>query len=184
MRLSSKPQASYSDNRDWSDQWIPRIREIVGPYLLEPSSFDVDTTQATDLVIVTSRLIQIACRVRRAGYLPKYEHDFTIRRQTKHGAKTEFEKLLNGMADWMFYAHEGDGDFAKWMLINLDVWRREMVVNAEVRHAARQKVPNGDGTYFTPFDVRRFPPDLLIASGPDTPTTDDWLADYERAQSA
>lgn len=164
--MKQNQQLSYAENRQWSDIWIPEIRRIVGPYLLEPSSFEVDTTQATDLVIVSSAKIQIACRVRRKGYLPKYAHDFTVRSQTKFGTKTELEKLIGGAADWMFYAHEGDSDFARWMLLNLDVWRREMIVNKRVRSAASRanRIPNGDGTYFNAFDVRDFPADLLIST--------------------
>ena len=41
----------YELDRSWSDRFIPAMRQIIGPHLLEPSSFDVDTKQATDLVM-------------------------------------------------------------------------------------------------------------------------------------
>ena len=44
--------AVYQEDREWSDLFIPRIKELVGPHLLSISSFEEDTEQAADLVVL------------------------------------------------------------------------------------------------------------------------------------
>jgi hypothetical protein len=55
---------AYRRDRAWSDAFIPAIKKIVGPYLLEPSSFEIDAQQATDLIVLLARDLRIAARVR------------------------------------------------------------------------------------------------------------------------
>lgn len=153
---------SYAADRQWSDQFIPSIRSIVGPYLLEPAPFEVDTKQATDLVVLRARDHMIACRVRRPGYADSYPYDFTIRAQRDNGVKTELEKLVDGWGDWFFYGHadRGNRGFARWMLLDLHVWRASLIRHRDKIRS--RMVANGDGTHFIPFDVRQFPEELVI----------------------
>jgi hypothetical protein len=170
---------SYRDDRKWSDQFLPAIQHIVGPRLLIPSPLDVDTKEAADLIVLRARDMTIACRVRRQGYESRYPWEFTIRGHRDSGARTELAKIVEGWGDWMLYAHasEAPGTLAKWFLIDLHVWRAEMARDAwraangkPQRHAAAMRlIPNGDGTHFAAFDVRRFPPELTIASSHDIP---------------
>lgn len=156
---------NYHEDRLWSDQFIPEIRQLVGPHLLMPSPFEVDTKQAADLIVLRARDMTIACRIRRQGYVEKYRYDFTIRSERDSGADTELRKIVDGWGDWMFYGHddgENPGRIRPWYLIDLHVWRAEMIRNRR-RYKLRQ-IPNGDGTHFVPFDVRKFPPELLIAA--------------------
>lgn len=167
--MGERGRMSYQTDRAWSDQWIPKIREIVGPYLLEPSSFEVDTKQAADLVVLTARDLTVACRVRRKGYAATYGKQFTIRSHRDSGATTEYEKILLGWGDWLFYGHEtmdGKGIFP-WMIVNLKAWRYHLL---RERRPNEQKLihgemPNGDGTYFRWFDATSFPDEhpILIA---------------------
>ncbi len=69
----------YQPDRSWSDIFIPDIKRIVGPLLLEPASFEIDTKQATDLIILRARDQMIAARVRRPGFWDRYQYQFTIR---------------------------------------------------------------------------------------------------------
>ncbi len=152
----------YDIDRRWSDAFIPAIKKIVGPLLLEESSFEVDTQQAADLVVLNARDKTIACRVRRSGYADRYGHEFTIRAKRDSGAKTELEKIVDGFGDWMFYghAHENGMDVSRWMVISLPALRA-----AIIRKQARAKnQSNGDGTHFVAFDVRDLPESCLIAS--------------------
>ena len=50
---------------EWSDIFLPQIKKIVGPLLLEPASFELDASEATDLVVLKARDMRIGCRVRR-----------------------------------------------------------------------------------------------------------------------
>lgn len=165
---------SYAADRAWSDQYLTAIRQIIGPHLLVPSSLEVDTQQASDLVVLRGRDMTIACRVRRHGYADRYPWDVTLRAKRDSGARTELEKIVEGWADWMFYGHaaQGAGQLDRWFLLDLHQWRREMIreglrtnfnMQPELRGAICKK-SNGDGTHFVTFDVRRFPPTLVIAS--------------------
>ena len=153
---------SYSADRRWSDAFIPAIKKIVGPLLLEESSFEVDTQQAADLVVMNARDKTIACRVRRSGYAERYGYEFTIRSQRDSGAKTEREKIIDGFGDWMFYGHaHTDGmNVSRWMVVSLPALRAAIIR----KQAAAIKQSNGDGTHFVAFDVRAIPESCLVAT--------------------
>ena len=153
---------SYSIDRRWSDAFIPAIKQIVGPLLLEESSFEVDTQQAADLVVMNARDKTIACRVRRSGYADLYGYEFTIRAKRDTGASTELEKIIDGFGDWMFYGHaHADGmNVCRWMVVSLPALRAAIIR----KQAAAMKQSNGDGTHFVAFDVRRIPESCLIAT--------------------
>lgn len=153
---------SYGADRRWSDAFIPAIKKIVGPLLLEESSFEVDTQQAADLVILNARDKMIAARVRRQGYADRYPFEFTIRARRDSGAMTEMEKIVTGFGDWMLYGHASDNgtDLARWMVINLDGLRAALIR----RQAPYSKQSNGDGTHFIAFDIRTLPEYCLVAA--------------------
>lgn len=153
---------SYSTDRRWSDAFIPAIKQIVGPLLLEESSFEVDTQQAADLVVMNARDKTIACRVRRPGFADRYGYEFTIRAKRDSGAKTELEKIIDGFGDWMFYGHaDPDGmNVCRWMVVSLPALRAAIIR----RQAVAIKQSNGDGTHFVAFDVRAMPDSCLVAT--------------------
>jgi hypothetical protein len=165
--------ASYAQDRAWSDRFIPEIKRIVGPYLLCESSFEVDTLQAADLVVMKAKNMTIACRIRRPGYAESYPNDFTIRSHRASGAETEFDKLVKGWGDWMFYGHAQDNDsnhIRRWMLIDLSSWRAHMIRRDRYKFRYGDG-DNRDGTHFYWFDSSSFPtePALLIACSWGTP---------------
>lgn len=159
---------SYADNRAWSDQFIPEIARIVGPHLLVPAPFEMDAKQATDLIVLKARDMTIAARVRRRGYLERYPYEFTIRSRLDSGTKTELSKIVDGWADWMFYAHAGEqhGKLAAWFLIDLSAFRAALIRDGVRRNPkiTWEEKPNGDGTHFVAFDLRIFEPSILVAS--------------------
>lgn len=171
---------NYSSDRAWSDRFIEEIRGIVGPRLLIPAPLERDMHEAADLIILRARDMTIACRVRRPGYAHEYPWDITLRSQRDSGAKTELQKLREGWGDWMFYGHsdQEERSIERWFLIDLHVWRGEFLkvgiaAGLGRRHpncnVLRSK-SNGDGTHFVVFDVRRFPPKLVVASSHAVPT--------------
>lgn len=160
----------YREDRKWSDVYIPEIKRIVGPYLLQPSSFEIDTREAADLILMKVRGLTIACRVRRPGYSDRYIDEFTIRSSRDNGTQTELDKILEGFGDWLFYGHARDGlppSFARWMIIDLAHWRYHMVKNQVVikERGGMGEKSNGDGTNFSWYNIRLFPtqPSILIA---------------------
>ncbi|MGF6981390.1 hypothetical protein QFZ99_000866 [Paraburkholderia atlantica] len=170
---------SYSDDRLWSDQYIPAICQIVGPYLLTPAPLEVDQKQATDLIVLKGHDMMIAARVRRAEYARRYPFDFTLRCKRDNGSETELTKIFHGWADWLFYgfAHETQGAvIARWFLVDLDEFRFELTRIGYRRpwRTLCERHDNGDGTHFIAFDVRRFSTAVIASSDSVAP-----LADFE-----
>ena len=149
----------YETDRAWSDRHIPAIKKIIGGYLLDVASAEVDQRQATDLVIIKDAGRQIACRVRRPGYSDRWPLDFTIRSHRDSGAETELSKMRRGWGDWYFYGHSDNRappNIERWFLLDLDVWRK---------HERNQNAPdksNRDGTYFRVYRVTDFPQNVII----------------------
>ena len=164
--------SDYNKDRSWSDMFIPEIKRIVGPHLLDVAPFEIDAKRAADLIILRARDLNIACRVRRKGFLPAFAYEFTIRSARDSGADTELKKMVNGFGDWMFYGHAKEDHltyFARWMLIDLSAWRAHLIMRTQKRLSISDldEIPNRDGTFFRPFDIRSFigEPNILIASG-------------------
>lgn len=161
---------SYQSDRAWSDRFIPAIKRIVGPHLLEPSSLKVDTQQAADLVVLTGRNLTIAARVRRPGYAERYPYEFTIRAQRDSGARTELQKIVDRWGDWFLYGHainDHDKEIGRWMIVDLHSFRaarsRRIIPDTM---CGMKKNPDGKTT-FAWFDVRGFAQcrdPILIAS--------------------
>lgn len=163
---------TFRNDFDWQLKYLEPIQHIVGPLLLVPAKFERDAKEATDMLVLTARDMRIGCRIRRAGYADKYPWDFTIRSQRDSGAKTELAKITEGWGDWLFYGHAEHDELptlARWFVINLAAWRAQMI-RAEKPGNPRQ-IPNGDGTYFVAFDVRKFVayPPICVASSHDIP---------------
>ena len=153
---------AYGVDRSWSDGMISQIKKLVGPHLLESAPLDVDREQATDLMVLRARDMRIAARVRRSGYADKYCNQFTIRSRRDNGVETELSKIINGWGDWFFYGHaDGLGVIWMWMIIDLNVFRGSLIRNVKIEFGDKA---NGDGTFFRWFNVRSFPPSIMIAS--------------------
>lgn len=151
----------------WSDRYLPKVFEIVGPRLLTQASIEVDRNNATDLVLLTARDLKIACRIRRPVSNLAYLSQFTIRGHRRSGAKSEMDKIIDGWADWMFYGFAAAGaapDLAHWYLIDLTAFRAHLIRNLDTLSWGESE-NSSDGTSFYWFDVNSFPqlPGLLIA---------------------
>lgn len=119
---------NYSQDRANSDRFIPALCRILEPLgQVKPASDQQDMHEATDLVMLEGMGKRIAARVRGPGFLGKYPNDFTIRlRRVDSRVKTEMDKILEGFADWLIYAHEcqsGASEIAAWMIIDLHAFR-------------------------------------------------------------
>lgn len=158
---------NYRENRAWSDKFVPKMRELIGPYLLVPSTLEQDTKQAADLVVLRGRDMTIACRVRRPGFTERYPRQFTLRSKLDSHVMTEFRKIVYGWGDWMFYGHSTgtNSDIQPWFLIDLCAFRAHLVQDVYLKRLRQGQGDNGDGTKFQWFDIDSFPaePPLLVA---------------------
>lgn len=166
---------SYSEDRAWSDLFIPEMKRIIGPYLLVESPDEIDKKQAADLIILTGRSLTIACRLRRAEYAERYPYDITIRSRRTNGTKTEFEKIVDGYGDMMFYgfASEDGCSIKRWTIIDLAALRAYLIREgwkSEGRRKPWSERKNTDGsTSFAAFDARQLPPHVIVGASHDIP---------------
>lgn len=165
---------AYSDDRAWSDQFIPAIQEIVGRYLTKVAPIEVDTKQAGDLIMMQTPQGTIACRMRRPQYLSRYPWQITIRSRSIHDRKTEIHKICEGFGDWFFYGFaDADNKICRWVLLDLNVFRLYMRFSLSEINFGEQI--NVDGTTgFAHFDLRSFhglyePCKLIIGSSEKIP---------------
>ena len=167
---------SYQDDKSWSDQYIPAIRAILGPCLLEPAPLYLDQNEGADIMTLHGKAYTTACRVRRPGW-DKYPHcwQFIIRKQRESLVPTEFEKICAGYGDFYFYAHatsmKAEDGFSRWMIFSLDAFRAALIhkESAERIKRAASNHSGKDGTRFIAFDARTFPADFILASSHGIP---------------
>jgi hypothetical protein len=158
----------YIEDRKYSDKFIPKIKQIVGPLLLNETDFEIDAKEATDLIVLYAKDMRIAARIRRPGFAERYGNQITIRAHRDSGAETELLKIVNGWGDWMFYGHDDNkGNIFPWYLIDLAAFRAALIRDGQngikLRYGDKS---NHDGTYFKWFDLTSFPktPPILVAS--------------------
>ncbi|HCQ59815.1 MAG TPA: hypothetical protein DIU10_18235 [Sulfitobacter sp.] len=151
----------YTNNRNWSDRFLPEIKQLIGGYLLETAADPFDHIQATDLMMLDARDMRVAARVRRPGYAQRYPYQFTIRSAVASGAQTELSKIVNGNGDWMFYGHSNADQtgLEAWWLIDLRAFRAALIrnrVNAPQIVMGDQRMQTGRG--LSGLICVRFPP--------------------------
>jgi hypothetical protein len=95
----------------------------------------------------------------------RYDDEFTIRLARKSGAKTEFQKIREGMCDWLFYGWGPEEGYhlTKWTIIDLEVFRQHLDTTQ-----THDFVYNHDKTTaFIPFKFNEFPPELIVDKSPE-----------------
>jgi hypothetical protein len=131
-----------------------------------PASLEQDRHEATDLVIFRARDVTIACRIRRPQYAC-YGSQFTLRLHRDNGVPTEFEKIIDGWGDWMFYGYAtGHGlGINPWWLLDLSAFRSHLMRDESREVIQYDDIPNYDGTSFRAYHIMTFPPHprLVIA---------------------
>lgn len=170
----------FDREKAFSEGFIPAIKTIVGPYLLEPATVEMDQQQATDLIVLRANGVRVACRIRRHNYFPRFGNEFTVRSRLMSGTKTEEQKILEGWADWMFYAFAAPDSktFLRWFLIDLDAFRTHWRTPELRQHISHGEIENvfSDGSFFRWYSIPSFVahPPILIAQSKPPETLPDW----------
>ena len=164
---------SWQHDKEWSDQFMPDIKAVLGQNLLGDASREEDTKHATDLVVLRMKDVRIAVRMRRRRYSENqhYVGQFTIRTERSSAVKTELAKVIEGWGDYYFYGFEGmqDGRLGVWHLIDLKEFRlgfMRLLFKSEKEELPGERIDNADGKSFGHgFSYNLFSPDLVVASG-------------------
>lgn len=177
--VSSVSAGRYQREREWSDQFIPEVKKIVGQYLLKTADFRQDTTEATDLIVLCAEGLRIAVRMRRPGAAEKFPFDFTIRRWLANGCPTEMHKIVDGWGDWLFYGHAralDSNEICRWWIVNLHALRSHMIRYGKAAGKPVTLPNSNDGgmTRLTAFNLQHFKahplvPAILIAGSHEIP---------------
>ncbi len=158
---------AWKADKHWSDRFIPLIKPILGSYLIGEAPMAEDQEHNTDLIVLRMEPLRIACRVRRASYLASYGNEFTIRSNRPNGAKTEWDKLMEGWGDYFFYgfADKEETTLAKWTLGDLRVFRF-WIWQWKIGHDGAlpcEDIPNDDGSSsFKPFKIAELPEEFVV----------------------
>lgn len=158
---------TYSDDRRRVDRLEPEIKMLLGQYFIRTSTAEQDKREATDLVLIMQpQQVRIGCRVRRHAYWTardgEYRNQFTIRAGRPNGKPTEYQKIMGGWGDCLFYGFADPTD--QWMyhatLIDLSVFR---VCIHEHKIQPRNDQGNHDGSStFYAFDIDDFHPAMIL----------------------
>lgn len=153
---------TYRAQRRWADALLPEISRLLAAVFVCPAPDYRDMHEATDLMVLTVRPFDVACRVRKFHYWtrPQWRQEFTIRSSLPSGAKTEWDKITEGWGDFMFYgfADESGTRLHEARILNLNVFRA-----AHIRGTVPfLPVPNEDGTEGRAYSLASFPSDLIF----------------------
>lgn len=147
-------QHDFTHNFQYQAQLLDQVKDILkanaGLFLVfDLANDEQDMKQATDMVLTVKGGQRIAVRIRREQ-ARKYT-DVTIRARSKHGAKTEIDKLREGWGDWYVYAWESNqrGRLDRWCIYDLHAVRRSGLLEK-----AGAVTWNGDGTGFVTISLR------------------------------
>jgi len=77
------------------------IKSILGNQFIS-KDIEADLNEGTDFLVFRLEPIRVACRLRRFQYL-KYKNDFTIRWSRPSGVNTEYQKIMEGLVDYILY---------------------------------------------------------------------------------
>ncbi len=136
---------NYSENRKYGDLVINHAIEILYEALelenrsirdgvhwyIEVANVQLDTTMATDLIVVNNEggsAEHIGLRTRDLSeYINRFPFDFTVRFSCGSGGDTEYQKVLeHGYCDYLFYCFSDTGGyFSRWAIIDYTIFREE-----------------------------------------------------------
>ena len=93
--------------------------------MIGEASVEDDQLKNTDLIVLELKGYRIGCRVRKHFYFKQYPNDFTIRCSRPSGVSTEFDKIMEGWGDYLFYAfaNKEENRLIAWKLIDLKQFR-------------------------------------------------------------
>lgn len=159
--------SDWQHDKRWADQFIPQIREIVARHLILEAPLEEDVHHNTDLIVLHTPALRIACRVRRSQYAERYGDEFTIRTRRLYGTKTELAKIIEGWGDVFFYGFGDDAGIHRWLLGDLNVFRRWY--SAEMQRlpagcpAGIEQSNHDHSSQFMVFPLYWLPPEFIIA---------------------
>lgn len=145
---------NWTDDKHFSDRYLPAIKRILGEHLIGEPREEEDRLRNTDLIVLKMEAVRIACRIRRDSYLEAKAFaatsEFTIRAGRPNGIKTELAKIIEGWGNYFFYGfgEETSDRLVRWTLADLNVFRLWYMQHL-LEHQGKpptKMLPNSDGS--------------------------------------
>jgi len=166
-------RGTYREDRTWSDERLDIVKALIGRHIMEAGNEIQDMQKMGDLVVLGGKETKIGVRIRTGNFRENFRYDFTLRTWRSSGAKTEFEKILEGWGDYFFYGFSPERNSTiidPWYLLSLDAFRhhwrcsRDMLTHGEVRN-------RDNATGFRWFNILSFPktPSILVHASEPVP---------------
>jgi len=92
---------SYNKDRALEDRFAKTIKAILGNQFIIKDDW-MDKKEGTDFIVYSITSIKVAVRLRRFDYI-KYKNEFTLRWSRPSGVKTEYQKIKEGLVDFILY---------------------------------------------------------------------------------
>lgn len=146
------------------------IKGILGNYFIV-KDISADLSQGTDFLVLQIKPFRIACRLRRYTYYRLYADEFTIRWKNPNGYKTEYQKIMDGFVDFLFYGflNEEETKIISYFIGDLRIFR-----GCDVNKYPRiQKNKSPDYNEFACYTKSIFPKEFILIEYPKTTNNDD-----------
>ena len=173
---------NYKDNRKWSDDVMPQVKEIFlnlmppdAGFSIKETTKKIDMTEAADLILFNSEVeVRIGSRVRDEKALSNWPEEFTIRHAYTAGHKTEYTKVgKEGHCKMNFYGFVLNGVIVRWVIIDFDEFRNQhefvddvLVPMPHLRYSLQHNT-DGKNNFFA-YDINSFKnlDKLIVACSP------------------
>lgn len=152
----------FEKNKQWSDQFTPKLMQILGPQVLRVGTPDEDKNECGDLVLrIDQKMYPI--RVRRNSFYNKFYNDFALSENISPiTGKTEVDKIVEGYGQYYVYSFTNieETDIEYWRIYDLNVFRlwihRCLLQNKGVMPGI-SRMKNARFSKFRTFDVSEIP---------------------------
>jgi hypothetical protein len=135
------------------------IKAILGRVFVQ-RDITADILGGTDFAIFNVTPFRVAARLRRYPYYARYPTEFTIRWTRPSGAKTEIDKIREGLVDYLFYGFVdwSERTIVDWFLADLHIFRLQAPTPVAIK-------PNRNGdSELAAFDLEQFPSTFVVAA--------------------
>jgi len=160
----------WTDDKRWSDKFLPEIKRILGEHLIGEPPQEEDAERNTDLIVLRMEAVRIGCRVRKHQYASRYGNEFTIREGRPSGVKTELTKIIEGWGDYFLYgfADEQESSLCRWFLGDMKVFRlwfnRHIISGKGEIPGSQKQNTDAASSWFRAFNLDDLPAEFVVAS--------------------
>jgi len=169
--MGKRSMKEWEKDKRKTDKHLPKIKSILGRYLIGEPPIEEDAERNTDLIVLKMEAVRIGVRLRRPHYATKYPGEFTIRAGRPSGIKTELTKIIEGWGDYFFYGfadidNPDSTDVMDWTLCNLKVfryWFQRTCCQNRGKTPGIRKANEDGSSEFIAFRFRDLPPEFIVS---------------------